>query len=146
MINSELQTLVHDLIVTKDDRALLLDAISMLKESAYTTDTSKLVATIKKTVPVAFFRPLEILLTNSQSAATLTASVKDLEDYLNSLEIIHVSLCYEPTRRQVEELSNKLKTLIAKPTIIEHSVAQDSLGVQIDYNGTTYKKNIEIKH
>lgn len=138
MVNEALLSLVQEIVITKNDRALLLDVLDLLKTSNYTKDTKKIIETIKKTTPESFFRPLEQLVVQSKSTTELLKSITDLEGYLNQMNVVQLTICYEPTRSQIEELWKK----VGKSALIDYSVDKTTLGIQIDYQGQTYKKTI----
>ena len=144
MIDKSLQTLVANTIITQADKVALLDSLDLLVDIAFIKDIKKVTEKLKKSVPEKFFPFFEALLQQTDEPLTLSKIVSELEKYIIKLPSAKITISYEPTRTQVEQLAIRIRSTIAPLSVIEYQVTNDfSLGIQIDFNGKTYKRTIE---
>ncbi|GIK83391.1 MAG: hypothetical protein BroJett025_00130 [Patescibacteria group bacterium] len=144
MVKNELESLVRDLVVTVEDKALLLESLTVLQELAYTQDSKKIQERIKKQLHERFFVLFETLLQNIKTPTEVIASITNLQNYITKLPIAKLTLCYSPTQEQVEQLATRIRATVHPTAIIEYAFNKDlSLSVQIDFQGKTYKRSIE---
>lgn len=144
-INNNFSELTSNLITTKSDKAIMFEALSLLKDSAYMNDNSKFIQKIKNSVPISFFEPLEILVSQSNDPKELSNNAVELEKFINKLPIIHLTIGYEPTRNQLEQLANKIKEKVSGQTILDYSIVPNFLGLKIEFNGKIYEKTIDTE-
>lgn len=144
-INTNFNELTSDLITTKSDKAIMFEALSLLKDSAYMNDSSKFLQKIKDSVPISFFEPLAALISQSNDPKELSNNAVELEKFINKLPVIHLTIGYEPTRNQLEQLANKIKEKLSTQTILDYSIIHNFLGLKIEFNGKIYKKTIDTE-
>jgi len=137
--------LTSKLITTKSDKAIIFDALSLLKDSAYMNNSSKFIEKIKASVPMRFFEALEILISKSATPKELSENAISLEEYLNQLPAVHLTIGYEPTKNQLEQLVKKINEKIIKQSILDYSVIPDFLGIKIEFGGKVYEKSVNIE-
>ncbi len=144
MIDKNLQTLVANTIVTQADRVSLLESLKLLREISFVKDTHKITEKLKKSVTEKFFPFFEILLQQTDEPLTLSKLISELEKYIVKLPAAKITISYEPTRAQFEQLATRIRATIAPQAIVEYQIVTDlALGIKIDFNGRTYKKSLE---
>lgn len=141
-MNNNYQELTSDLITTKSDKAIMFEALSLLRDAAYMNDNSKFLDKLKQTVPVRFFKSLEIFVSQSKTPRELSQNVIYLEKFLNNLPVVHLTICYEPTRAQLEQLAKKINKKTSEQTILDYTVEPNTIGLKIEFNGKAYQKTI----
>lgn len=145
MTTTELEKLAGELIVTTADRAVILDSLSIVRDAAYTKDASRFLKKLKTTVPVRFFKPLELIVGNTETPKELIEVIASVETYISKIPVIHLTLGYEPTRDQIEQLANKLQQKNGSQVVVDYLVNPELIGLKIEFNGKIYEKSLETK-
>lgn len=144
MIDKNLETLVANTIVTQADRVSLLESLALLLDVAFIKGAHKTTEKLKKSVAEKFFPFFEALLQQTDEPLALSKLISELEKYIVKLPAAKVTISYEPTRAQFEQLATRIRATIAPQAVIEYQVVTDFiLGIQIDFNGKSYKKSLE---
>lgn len=145
MTTTELEKLAGELVVTTADRAVILDSLSIVRDAAYTKDASKFLKKLKTTVPVRFFKPLELIVGNIETPKELTEAIASVETYISRIPVVHLTLGYEPTRDQIEQLANKLQQKNGSQIVVDYLVNPELIGLKIEFNGKIYEKSLETE-
>lgn len=145
MTTTELEKLVSELVVTTADRAVILDSLSMVCDAAYTKDASKFLKKLKATVPVRFFKPLELIVGNTEAPKELTEAIASVEAYISRIPVVHLTLGYEPTKDQIEQLANKLQQKNGSQVVVDYLVNPELIGLKIEFDGKIYEKSLETE-
>lgn len=144
MIDKNLQTLIANIIITQTDRVSLLESLALLLDASFTKGAHKATEKLKKSVSEKFFPFFETLLQQTEEPLALSKLISELEKYIVKLPVAKITISYEPTRAQFEQLATLIRSTIAPQAVIEYQVVTDSLlGIQIDFDGTSYKKSLE---
>ncbi len=144
MIDETIQTAVDNTLLTQTDVVTLLNALAALHEIAFIKDIEAVNQKLKKSVPEKFFPLFKLILQHTEDPLKLSKIISELEKYLLKLPTARMTICYEPTREQVEQLALKIRSTLAPQAILSYQVTESlDLGVQIDFNGKTYKKTLE---
>lgn len=145
MTKNTLETLAVDLLSTTTQRAELLDALFVMQALGFTKNMTLAEQKMKKKVPEKFFTLFESLLSEISSPLDLTKRITQLQTFLNKLPVAKITLSYSPTQEQLEQLSAKIRTFFDKSTLIEYVTDQETvLAVNIDFQGKTYQKKLEM--
>lgn len=143
MIRHEAETLVTQMVATVADKAILIDGLAVLKDLVYQKDMKQLKQKLQKRVPERFYVLLEMLFTQAENPIELSSTIVELEKFINSLPVVHITLSYDPTKEQLSQLATRLQSVLEKPVILDYETDYSiGLGVTIHYQGTVYKKTI----
>ncbi len=139
-----LTTKLMQQLVTKNDVTVLLELITSVKELLFTKNMTNEIEKLKAKTPERFFSALESILTANETTVKMEKNLVELEKNLQSIPVAEITLSYEPTRKQIEELAFKIQNKIKKDIIINYKIKQEAvLGVQIGFQGKMYSKTLE---
>ena len=144
MSKTDLYSLAKDLLITNKDRAVLLDALSVIQELAYTKDANIIKSKIKESIPEKFFELFESIILTTKSPTDLTKTMSDLQMFVNNLPVIHLTIGYTPTRAQIEQLSMRIRATFNPEALLDYAINHDfALQIQVDVNGKSFTKSLE---